>query len=830
MSVEGNKTSYFDSSARFICRYPKIILGIIFLFTVALLSQTPNLKMQTATEALFYEDDPVLLKYREFQEQFGRDDLIVIAINPPEVFDLKFLNRLRDFHKELEKEVPHVKEVTSLINARSTEGKEDELVVEDLMEDWPEDANALADLKRRALANPLYENSLLSKDARFTTVVIEPLNFSSPVGVSQSLTSEEEVDLLSGFDEGDDFSESELEEKSEPPVERHQLSEAEINEIVETVEKVIKDYQGPEFPLYMGGTPIIDYVVKANMQKDMGLFMNLSLVIIGVFLFILFRRWSGVILPLLVVICSLVCTFGLMAIAGVPVKVPTQILPSFLLAVGVGDSVHVLTIFYRHFRLGYSKNDSILYAMSHSGGAIVMTSVTTAGGLASFISSDIAPIADLGIFAPIGVMLAMLFSVVMLPALLTVLPLRQEKSTKESDEEINKKKGEKLDKIITRIADFSISNPKGIMVACFILFIFSIAGAFKLGFSYAPLTWFPDEQKVRGDTKVIDENLRGSNSLEVLVDTEKENGWYEPELLTKLDELAQYMENYQSGKVFVGHASSVSDQLKEIHQALNENRIEFRVITDNKNLVAQEFLMFENSGTDDLEDVVDKQFSLARFTMKLPVLDAVEYTELIEHVEEKFNETFGSAAKITVTGIVAILMRTITAMSSSMVKSYLIAFVVIAVLMIFVMKNVRLGIFSMIPNLLPIIITLGMMGWCGLSLDAFTLLIGSIAIGLVVDDTIHFMHNFTKYYERSGDPREAVHQTLQTTGRAVLFTSLILSSGFFIFMFASMSNLFNFGFLTGFTILTALLAEFTLTPALMVLIVKKERPQSIEEK
>jgi predicted RND superfamily exporter protein len=274
----------------------------------------------------------------------------------------------------------------------------------------------------------------------------------------------------------------------------------------------------------------------------------------------------------------------------------------------------------------------------------------------------------------------------------------------------------------------------------------------------------------------------------------------------------------------------VSDQLKEIHQALNENRKEFRVITDNRNLVAQEFLMFENSGTDDLEDVVDKQFSLARFTMKLPVLDAVEYTELIEHVEEKFNETFGDAAKITVTGIVAILMRTITAMSSSMVKSYLIAFVVIAILMVFVVRNFRLGLLSMIPNLLPIIITLGMMGWCGLSLDAFTLLIGSIAIGLVVDDTIHFMHNFTKYYEQSGDPRDAVHQTLQTTGRAVLFTSLILSSGFFIFMFASMSNLFNFGFLTGFTILTALLAEFTLTPALMVLIVKKGKPQSIGEK
>jgi predicted RND superfamily exporter protein len=161
---------------------------------------------------------------------------------------------------------------------------------------------------------------------------------------------------------------------------------------------------------------------------------------------------------------------------------------------------------------------------------------------------------------------------------------------------------------------------------------------------------------------------------------------------------------------------------------------------------------------------------------------------------------------------------TVHAAMDSAAKSYVYALVIITVLMVLFIGDLRMGLVSMIPNLMPIILTMGIMGAAGLPMDMFTMLIGAIAIGLAVDDTIHFMHNFRRYYEESGDARDAVLRTLLSTGRAMLVTSVVLSLGFFIFAMASMYNLQRFGILTGFTIVTALIADFLVSPALMMVL------------
>lgn len=171
--------------------------------------------------------------------------------------------------------------------------------------------------------------------------------------------------------------------------------------------------------------------------------------------------------------------------------------------------------------------------------------------------------------------------------------------------------------------------------------------------------------------------------------------------------------------------------------------------------------------------------------------------------------------------MIGLLSRTITAAIHSMARSYAIALVVITILMILLIGRVRIGLLSMIPNLTPILLMLGVIGFFNLPMDLFTMMVASIAIGLAVDDTMHFMHNFRRYYDQSGDPVRAVHETLQTAGRAMLVTTIVLSLGFFIFAFATMSNVRNFGLLTGFTIITALLADYLLAPALMVLVNKR---------
>lgn len=819
MNITNQIKTFFESLALFIYRRPWLIIGVMFAISLGLISQANKLKLDTSTEGFFHEDDPVLVKYNNFLDQFGRDSMIIVAMKPPEIFNFGFLKKLKDIHQEIENSVPHVEEVTSLINARSTLGKEDELIVEDLMENWPKNQSELADVKQRALANPLYKNMLISEDGKFTTITIKMHSYSMLGEDGDTLNSDEDnEDGFSDFENDILFVEENTTETFK--VEKRKfISDEEQFELLEALYKIVDKYKSPKFPIYLAGSPVVNGAIKVNMSEDMGRFMLIAISVIAFFLFILFRRVSGVFLPLFIVIISIFSTLGLMVIFDTAIKVPTQILPSFLAAVGVCDSVHVMVVFYRQLSKSGDKKSAIIYALSHSGRAITLTSLTTAGGMLSFVSSDLVPVTDLGIFAPIGVMLTLAYTVLLLPALLAVIPIRV--SSKE------KKKSTITENLLKSIGNFSIKYPKPIVIGSVLLIALSLFAAAYIKLSYDPINWLPDGVPAKEETRFIDKELKGTITFEVIADTGFENGWHNPELLKKLEQITNVIKQYRNGDLFVGKTISITDILKEINQALNENRADFYSIPDEKNLVSQEFLLFENSGSDALEDRVDSQFSKARLTMKVPVLDAVKYIRFFNYVEEEFNQMFGDEVDITVTGIVALLFRAVNAVVLSMIKSYLIAIVVITILMFFLIGNVKIGLLSMVPNITPIIFILGIMGLFSFRLDAFTLLIGSIALGLVVDDTIHFMDNFRQYYRQSNNVAQAIHQTLQTTGMAMLYTSLVLSSGCFVYLCSSMSNLVNFGLLTGLSILFALAADFLLLPALLVLVVSDKGEPAI---
>lgn len=784
----------FESFARVIYRNGvKTILLVAALAALAV-SQLPGIAIDTSTEGFLHEDDPTLLEYNAFREQFGRDEMIIIALNPPEVFDMGFMEKLRALHSDLRDSVPHLDDITSLVNARNTRGEEDSLVVEDLFEGWPESEAELAAKKKRALSNPLYKNLLVSEDGAFTTVVIKTNAYSSRGGGE---------DILSGF-----------EETGAPGAgERKFLTDEENSAVVRAVREVMERHRSPEFSMYLAGSPVVTDTLKRSMLRDMKRFMALVLASMAALLFVMFRRASGVVLPLVVVAFSLFTTLGLMAASGVPLKLPTQILPSFLLAVGVGASVHILAIFYRRFDGTGDKEDALAHAMGHSGLAVVMTSLTTAGGLISFATAEIAPIADLGLFASAGVMASLFYTVVLLPALISLLPLKVRRPARPGDSG----RVTLVDRALSGIGAFATGRPALILAVSAVLIALSITGASRIRFSHNVLGWLDEKLGVRVATEKIDSELRGSISMEVVLDTGRTNGLYEPETLKALDRLGESAKAYTNGDVFVGKTLSVADILKEIHRALNEDRTEFYTIPGDRELIAQEFLLFENSGSDDLEDVVDSQFSKARFTLKVPFLDAIAYSGFMEDIEGLFKSALGDDVRITVTGLLPLLSRTLYNVMLSMAKSYAIAAVVITLLMLLLIGELRLGLLSMVPNLAPIALTLGIMGWSGLPMDMFTMLVGSIAIGLAVDDTIHFMHNFRRYFAETGDVGRAVHLTLQGTGRAMLVTSCVLSLGFFIFMFSSMNNLFRFGLLTGLTIVFALLADYLIAPALIAL-------------
>ncbi len=767
------------------------------------ISQIPKITIDTSTEGFLHEDDPTLVSYNAFRDQFGRDEVIIVALKPPDVFDRTFLTQLKALHRELEDSVPYIDDITSLVNARNTRGQGDELIVEDLMERWPGTDALMATLKQRVHSNAMYRNLLISEDGRFTTIVIRTHSLSS---------TGQKTDVLEGF--GDDIEIQTQAEKTEDANPTY-LTDAENSEAVAAVKRIVKKYETPDLEIFIAGSPVVTHFLKQAMMKDMRKFMALALVTIAILLFIMFRRISGVLFPLLVVLSTLLSTIGIMAMAGAAIKVPTQILPSFLMAVCVGASVHVLAIFYHRLRTSPDKKQAITYALGHSGLAIVMTSVTTASGLLSFARAEVAPIADIGIFAGIGVLLSLLYTLVMLPALVALFPIKAKPI-----ETSGISRSPLSDRLLTWIAGISTTRPYAVLGVSGIIMIASVAGASAIRFSHNPLIWFPKDNEIRIATEEIDRELRGSMSLEVVIDTGRENGLYDPALLNRIEEASAYAETMTFDGLFAGKAWSLTTIIKEIHQALNENRQAYYTIPDKKDLVAQEFLLFENSGSDDLEDFVDSRFSKARLIIKAPFDDAVKYGKFLAMGETYFKKQLPDV-DITLTGMMTLLSRTLSNAIMSLAKSYVTALCVITVLMVLLIGRVRIGLLSMIPNLAPILLTLGIMGALSIPMDLFTMMVGSIAIGLAVDDTIHFMHNFRRYYEESGDPVRAVHNTMQTTGRAMLVTSIVLSIGFFIFTFASMNNLFNFGILTAFTITMALLSDYFIAPALMVAVNKK---------
>lgn len=801
---------FFASLTALMIRYRAAVVLVVLASTVLFISQIRTLAIDTSNEGFLHEDDPVLTTYYEFREQFGRDDMIAVAIGSKNIFTTSFLQRLKQLHEELQENVPHLNDITSMINVRNTRGEGDVLLVDDLLAEFPDSDEELERLKQRVMESPLYKNQLISEDGLLTSIIIECDVYHS---------SGDEEDLLAGF--ADNEPTNDIAETA--PV---YLSDKEITDMVEAVQSIAEKYQDEDFRVYVAGTPVITQTLKKFMMSDMKRFLRLAVLTIGICLFIMFRRVSGVVLPLLVVALTLAATLGLMAIVGIKFKLPTIILPSFLLAVGVGDSVHTLALTYLNLQRGKSRNDSIIGAYSHAGLALVMTSLTTAAGLASFALAKVAPIADLGLFSSIGVMIALLYTLTVLPAILSYLPLKVYKCAVE-----DQVKRTRMGQTLEWIADFSVRRHRPILAVSGTIIAISIIGLFRVQFSHNVLKWLPEHLAIRQSTEVMNQELRGSVVLELILDTGRENGLYDQETLKTIDRLTQSLEaDYQNNRLFVGKTISMTTILKEIHQALHGNNPQFYKIPENEKLIPQELLLFENSGSDDLEDSIDSQFRIARISLKVPWLDALLYVPFIQDVEKRFLAEFGGKKlsggeemQVTVTGIMSLFGGIIYASIYSAAQSYGIALVVVTLLMVILIGEVRMGLISMIPNLGPILLVLGFIGWFSIPLNMFTMLVASIAIGLSVDNTIHFMYNFKKYYEQSGDLAEGVRNALNTAGRALLTTTVVLSIGFFIFMFASMKNLFEFGLFTGIAIVLALASNFFMAPALLIFFLGKTR-------
>ncbi len=775
----------FGLLAAHIYHHPLKYLLAVLMVTLALASQLRNIYFDTSTEGFLSPGHPSIQLYNAFREEFGRDELIVVGVRTDNILDQQFLQTFQEIFQQLEEKVPYTSTVDSMLNARYVQGEGDDLIVEDLFEHWPESAADIAEIQRRITSNPLYSGLYMSRDMQLATVVIR-LRYLEPTP-------------------GESFRDTRMH------------LEREISESLDAIKTLVQPYRDRGMTIYIAGSPVISDLLKWAMVTDMQRFMKWVVIINAVFLFMLFRRTSAVVYPLAAVILSMVCTISLMALFRQPLQLPTAIVPSFLLVVGIGDSIHFLSLFFAEFNRHGDKKQALVDAMEHAGLAMFLTSLTTAAGLGSFVTANLLPVANMGIFTSAGVMLAFVITVIVLPALLALTPL------KPRDRHQSPHTSPLIDRVIDGAIHVSYHYPKTIIVGSIFLLVLSCALASQLRFSHNPLVWLPDSLPVKQSAVAIDQLLGGSISVEILVDTGQEQGLYDTRLLTELDEICAELARFKTDKFAVNKVLSITDLLKESNRALHGNDQAYYRIPDQRDLVAQELFLLELSGADDLFRLVDREYRTARITLMIPWIDTLLYNPLMDSLQERFHARLGDKVQIQVTGLVPLLGSTLDSVIRSAARSYAIAMVVIGIIMMFLLESPKLGLVSMFPNVLPIAMIMGLMYLGNVPLDMFTMLIGSIAIGLCVDDTVHFMHHFRRFRDRGLDVQSAIRETLHTAGRAMIVTSVVLACGFLVLLLSEMNNLNHFGLYSALCILFALVADFLLAPALMVLLARQER-------
>lgn len=790
----------FENIGHFFYHNPIKSIVILFIFVACMVAQLPNIMIDTSPEGLLHKDDPRIRIYRKYQDTFGISSQVIIMVTPPTIYNNDFLNKFKLLHDQLNASVPYVRDITSLINVRNITSSDDVIYVNKLIEKWREDNKDLNSLKETIAQNPLYWDYIVTKDGTAAAIIID---------VDQNMTENNEDDsvFLDMLDDGETF---------DAPIKNLQnkdtkcsLSYFENEELFKSINKVVDNFRAPDFPISIAGVSAIDKSFNSYVLSDLIRFVPLIAVLTAILSALLFKRVSGVILPSVIVNVSMVTTLGFIVICNCALSVVTSIIIAFLLAVGNADSIHILSIFYRHYDVNKNKEKAIVYAMGHSSLPVVLTSLTTIAGLLSFSFSEVADIAEVGVFAAFGCFVALLFTIVLIPSLLSISPVKSKNISENLDN-----RGRFIDKTLLWFSHISTAYPKRIIISCVIIFLIAVYGTSTLEFRESYLKFLPKSDITRQNTFLIDDKMAGTVTVEAIIDSKVENGVLAPLFLKRIEEFTNKVSLIRESGIFVGKIFSINDLIKETNRALNDNDPKKYSIPDKKELIMQEMLLLESTGTDELESIINSKNSVTRVTIKIPYSDNYSLYRFTQKINNVFNGTFKNSADITITGIADVIARSFTAAGRSIIKSYIIAFFAITILMVLLLGDWKYGLISMVPNVLPIISVLGIMGLTGVDLDLNGLLMGSIAMGLVVDDTMHFLYNFRKYYQKTGDVDVSVKETMMGTGRAMLFTSLILLIGFLSVLTAELNNYLIFGTFTSIIIVLALIADFTITPAI----------------
>jgi len=444
--------------------------------------------------------------------------------------------------------------------------------------------------------------------------------------------------------------------------------------------------------------------------------------------------------------------------------------------------------------------------------------MTTIAGLLSFSFTDIAPVAHMGIFAAIGIWVCLCLTLISLPAVISILNILPGKDRERLYED------SVYNRALIWMGRTGIYRSKDIYIISLIAFIVLLPGFAKLNFSHNMLHYFSDDDPFIKQTELIEIESSGFRALEIIVDTKRKNGILQHHVMDSFEKIETFAleQNSLSGLPITGKILSILGILRRTNQAWHGNDQAHFVTPQEDKVIRDQLLELQRKAPEILLEYTDRDFRLARFTVMMYWKDAAMDVDFVERLRAFTIQQFGDDVRVVVTGVVPVSSSVIKTMMISLVVGYLAAFVMIAFFMIVSVGETKLGLVAMIPNIFPIYAGLAMMGHLDIPLNTYNLIGGSIVIGIAVDDTIHFFHNFRNYYLQSGNVESAVTATMRSTGRALITTTLILVSCFWLRLFSPLKVISDFGLVMGFSLLVAFLGDVLVAPALLSRLYRKE--------
>ncbi len=746
------------------------IIGAIFIASGA-----KYITFDTDYRVFFSDENPELMAFEKLQNTYSKEDNIIIALTPKngELFTPENLAAIEWLTNEAW-QIPYSSRVDSITNYQHTYAEGDDLIVVDLG----------------------FESASMSKEQALEVkriVTTEPQLVNSAVNKMGTVTA---INVINQFP---------------------QKTQTENPEAVQFTRDLVAKFQEkyPQFDVHLSGLTMLNIAFDEASMKDMSTLIPIMYLFIFVVLFVLLRTISALIGTMIVVVFSIITAMGTAGFMGVSLTPPSASAPTIIMTLAVADAVHFLITMLALMKKGMAKDEAIKESLRINVGPIILTSVTTAIGFLAMNSSDAPPFHDLGNITAIGVMFALVFSLFFLPAFMSVMPTKVKENLDIDHQGFMRK-----------LADFVINKYKTMFVGSILVIGFLAAMIPQVVLDDNFVEYFDESIQFRTDTDYVIDNLTGINTILYSIEAgedltgSKAQGINDPVFLAKLDEFKTWLESQDE----VIHVNTISNTMKRLNKSLHGDDEAWYKVPEERDIAAQYLLLYEMSlpyGLD-LNNQINVDKSATKFTVTLGDLSTEELLGFNVKAENWLIENT-PVNMHTVGSSTALMFSNITKRNiDQMMSGSFIALVLISLILMLALKSFRLGVISLVPNLTPVIVATGIWALVFGQMGLAAAMVFAISIGIVVDDTVHFLSKYLRAKrENNLSTEEAIRYAFSTVGHALWVTTFVLVVGFGILAMSSFLVNQQTGIMMAITIASALIIDFLFLPALLLMLDKK---------